>query len=72
MDFVVLKHTARKNLLLSSQEARPVERMPLYYRGEKVAFVFDSIGKVSSPLYLARPEGEAPENLVGKTLRSNR
>ncbi|MBU1197243.1 hypothetical protein KJ765_01895 [Candidatus Micrarchaeota archaeon] len=72
MKFLVLKQTARGNLLLQSSESKGIERMPLFYRGKKVAFVFDTIGRVSNPLYLACAEGERIEKIVGKTLRSDR
>lgn len=72
MEFHVLKFTPRGNLLLSCGTPRPVERMPLFLRGKKVAFVFDTIGKVRDPLYLAHPEGVPGESLVGKKLTSER
>ncbi len=72
MEFSVLKVTARGHLLLTSPDNRPVERMPLFLRGKKVAFVFDTIGRVNAPLYLAKPEGEAPSDWEGKKLSSVR
>lgn len=66
--FKALHATANGNLLLSSKENKPVARkMHLFMGGKFVGEVFDTIGRVDSPLYLAKPKGDG-KDLVGKTL----
>jgi hypothetical protein len=67
MFFKVLLETNKGNLLLSSDSKKPVERASLFLNGKKVAEVFETIGRVESPLYLARP---LAKNLKGKELSS--
>ena len=71
MEFTVLKNTANGNLLLSAGEPRGVSGMDLFAGGKKVARVFDTIGSVESPLYLAKPAAEG-KGLVGKKISSVR
>lgn len=68
MKFVALKLTKNGNLLLEGDEKNPVQpRTRLKYFGKEVGFVFETIGSMDSPLYLARVQNG--EKLVGKTLR---
>ena len=69
MFFKVLLETSKGNLLLSSDSKRPLERVPLFLKGEKVAEIFETIGRVGEQLYLARP---LRKNLVGEVLSSTR
>ncbi|MFH1200018.1 MAG: hypothetical protein V1708_03040 [Candidatus Micrarchaeota archaeon] len=71
MEFTVLKLTANGNLLLRGSEPRGVSGMDLFEAGKKAATVFDTIGRVESPLYLAKPHVDA-KSLVGKALGSVR
>lgn len=67
MEFTVLKATASGNLLLKSRENEPVgRRMRLFLGNKAAAVVFETIGPVADPLYLAEPA--TGENLVGKVL----
>ena len=69
MEFTVLKATATGNLLLKSEDKEPVAgRVRLFLGRKEVGMVFETIGPVSDPFYLAEPKAENPENLVGKTL----
>ncbi|MFH1107464.1 MAG: hypothetical protein V1787_06245 [Candidatus Micrarchaeota archaeon] len=71
MDFKVLRQTPSGNLLLEGGEPCGVSGMDVFSAGKKVARVFDTIGKVEAPLYLARPEGEG-RPLVGRKVSSVR
>ncbi len=69
MEFTVLKATASGNLLLKSDSGEPVTgRKRLFLKGREVGVVFETIGSVSDPFYLAEPRTR--ENLVGKRLRT--
>jgi rRNA processing protein Gar1 len=69
MEFTVLKATSTGNLLLKSDTGEPVAgRMRLFLGRKEACVVFETIGPVSDPLYLAEPKTEKPESLVGKTL----
>ena len=69
MEFTALKATASGNLLLKSDTGEPVAGRTRLFLGRKDAcVVFETIGPVSDPFYLAEPApGEKPESLVGKT-----
>ena len=74
MVFLVLRKTAKGNLLLKAEknyekDEKPlaIERMNLFYQGRKAAVVFDSIGRVEEPFYLAKQLSE--HELAGKTLQ---
>jgi len=68
MKFQVVSVSEYGNLVLSSTENKPVtHKVPVFLQGEKVAEIYDTIGKVDSPLYLAKPKGNGKE-LVGKEL----
>ncbi|MEK6953408.1 MAG: hypothetical protein AABX01_00245 [Candidatus Micrarchaeota archaeon] len=68
MKFKTLNATANGNLLLTSKEAKPVGRkMQLFLNGKFVGDIFDTIGRVDRPFYLAKPKGD-PKLLVGKEL----
>jgi|GEM_PF-1434876 hypothetical protein len=69
MFFRVLLETRKGNLLLSSDSGKPVERSPLFLEGVKVAEVFETIGRVGEPFYLARP---LKKGLEGKVLSSSK
>ncbi len=71
MEFKVLKRTANGNLLLTAGEPRGVSGMDLFAGGRKAARVFDTVGSVENPFYLAKPVSEG-RDLVGKTLSSVR
>ncbi len=75
-EFRVLKFTAGGNLLLKSEaEApRPVANPTNAFAGGKlVAVVFETIGRETSPLFLAKPgRGVEGGALVGKTVSSTR
>lgn len=70
MEFRVLKLTAKGNLLLDGGEGKGApNKLPLFFQGKRVAELFDTIGRVEKPLYLATPADPAKaEELVGKTL----
>ena len=72
MQFKVAKRTANGNLLLEADEPRGVSGMDLFLAGKKAARVFDTIGSVESPLYLAKPAVSEGKTLVGKALSSVR
>ena len=55
MRFRVLKNTASGNLLLQSDENKPLERKMLFASGKRVALVFDTIASTKKPFYLAKP-----------------
>ncbi len=68
MHFKVLSVSASNNLVLRSTEGLPVSRkMQLFLQGKHVGEVFETIGLVKSPLYLARAKS-GPNELVGKQL----
>lgn len=68
MHFKVKHLGASGNLLLTSKENKPVAtRMQLYYNDRRVGEVFETIGRIDSPLYLARIKENAAY-YVGKEL----
>lgn len=69
MRFRVLKQTLGGRLLLAAEEAQAVAK-PLSLRlgRKKVGAMVETIGRVSSPLYVA--EAESAKKLVGKELES--
>ena len=72
MEFSVLKKTAKGNLVLSpkpGEEAKGIEKLNLHCEGRKAAVVFDSIGSVEKPLYLAKPLS-SERDFAGKKLYS--
>jgi len=71
MEFTVLKATATGNLLLESVSGEPVEgRRKLFLGRKEAAVVFETIGSVSAPLYLAEPKTD--KNLVGVVLETRK
>ncbi|MCL5011593.1 MAG: hypothetical protein M1594_01725 [Candidatus Marsarchaeota archaeon] len=69
MFFKIILETSRGNLLLSGDSKKPLERVPLFLKGEKVAEIFETIGRVEEPFYLAKP---LRKDLKGKVLSSSR
>ena len=68
LKFKALNVSANGNLVLSSKENAPVSRkMQLFMQGSYVGELFDTIGSVARPFYLARTKGDGKE-LVGKVL----
>jgi len=61
MKFRVLKKTASGNLLLQSDENKPLERKTLFANGKRAALVFDTIASTKKPFYLAKPLLDAPK-----------
>ena len=69
--FKILKLTARGNLLLESAEKAPVTgKLPFRWSEQKAGFIFETIGRMESPLYLGKAEGISSEKLVGKTVET--
>jgi hypothetical protein len=83
MDFKVLRLTANGNLLLekcdrldfkSEQDAakrNAIERLPLYFKGTKIATIYEPIGSITNPFYLASVDAEDGKKFVGLTLSSD-
>ncbi|MFA6048530.1 MAG: hypothetical protein WC792_01110 [Candidatus Micrarchaeia archaeon] len=70
-EFVVLKLSAGGNLVLKGEgDAKPIAHPTnAYLAGKPVATVFETIGRESSPLFLASPaRGVDAAGLVGKTI----
>jgi hypothetical protein len=68
MHFKVILLGESGNLLLSSKENKPVaSRMQLFYNDRRVGEVFETIGRIESPLYLAKINENA-SYYVGKEL----
>lgn len=68
--YQVLKVTGHGNLLLAGP-SEPVEKpLAVFSAGKPVAKVFETIGRVEKPLFLARPlvKEEEAAGLVGKQL----
>ena len=72
MQFSVLKKTSGGNLVLKMQDdEKPagISKMILYDEREKTAVIFDTIARIESPFYLAKPLKEKGE-WEGKILAS--
>ncbi len=69
VEFEVLRLTGRGNLLLAGPKA-PAEHATVFLAGKPVARIFETIGRVDSPLFLARSlvKEEEAAGLVGKSL----
>ena len=68
MKFKVISKSKNGYLVLSSEEKRPIiNKVPIFLNGEKAAEVFDTIGRVDSPLYLAK-QLMMGKQLVGREL----
>ncbi|MFH0972135.1 MAG: hypothetical protein V1835_06235 [Candidatus Micrarchaeota archaeon] len=67
MRFKALHVAPSGNLVLESTDNNPVaNRLQLYYRGKRIGEIFDTIGGVGKPYYLANVK-DAKE-YVGKEL----
>ncbi len=67
MRFKALHVAPSGNLVLESVDRRPVaNKLQLYYGGKRIGEVFDTIGGVGKPYYLARVKDA--EKYVGKEL----
>ncbi|MFH0922856.1 MAG: hypothetical protein V1811_02240 [Candidatus Micrarchaeota archaeon] len=64
MKFRIVKKTASGNLLLQSDENKPLERKILFANGKRVAMVFDTIATTKKPFYLAKPMTEKIEGML--------
>ena len=75
MKFRIVKKTASGNLLLQSDENKPLERKMLYvldrrddsrqtHVGKRVAMVFDTIATTKKPFYLAKPLNDKVEGIL--------
>ncbi|NUN11192.1 hypothetical protein HUU53_00925 [Candidatus Micrarchaeota archaeon] len=62
MEFKILFESKTGNLVLESDEAKGLERKDLFQNSVLVARIFDTIGSVEKPFYLAKP---VKENLNG-------
>ncbi len=75
-EFRVLKFTAAGNLLLKSEGGHPkpvANPTNAFAGGKPAAVVFETIGRETSPLFLAKPaRGVEGSALVGKTISSTR
>ncbi|MGC8851017.1 MAG: hypothetical protein ACP5O3_02175 [Candidatus Micrarchaeia archaeon] len=72
MEFRVEHLSSRGNLVLSGGGAGIERKTKLYLNGKAVAEVFDTIGRVEKPLYLAKPLVREAGKLQGKTLTDSK
>lgn len=71
MEFKVIKKTPTGILLEPIDHENAVKtRCPVFLRGKKVAVIMETIGRVSQPLYLAKPTTE--NELIGKKVSTKR
>ncbi|MFH1780011.1 MAG: hypothetical protein ABH803_02615 [Candidatus Micrarchaeota archaeon] len=62
MDFKVLFKTRKGNVVLESSEKQGIEKKLLNQANQKKAMIFDTIGSIKKPFYLAKP---LDENVAG-------
>lgn len=69
MRFKAIKLTAGGSTLLEPVGHKEAVkcRLPLYFKGKRAAVIYDTIGSVEAPLYLAKP---SRDELTGKELNS--
>jgi len=76
LKLVVLKQTARSNLLLApapGEKPRAVSSENVFFKKQLVGRVFDTIARVDEPFYLMRPaRGVEAKKLLGKTLETKK
>ncbi|MBI5061692.1 MAG: hypothetical protein HZB67_05260 [Candidatus Aenigmarchaeota archaeon] len=54
MKFLVIKKTKNQNLLLKSEENEPIIKKMLFLNRKQIGYVFETIGLVEKPFYLAK------------------